>query len=344
MPATNLNQYYSSQGKNLPGLTERGQQFEKLGLGKAADYKGTVEQNSTLLGKLSGGGSAPISAASPTIVAPKATAQPVIQNTNSPQPTISSPQSNLPDNSLASVLVARGGYNPVDAANAAIGPRAAELAKEFGVSDGSHANDSVGSSNSRLQSLNDQLKQRQDALNKAISGANDNPWYSQAALEGQTKKIRDTAKGEMDSLVTQINSEQRYQSQLAAQQRADEQTKRASEKTIQSTDNQGNVIVTKYNSDTGEVISQSSLGAIGKASKTAKGKAGGGKVSTTPKKAEVVSTVGQGAALGKTYPDLLAFGSKYGLAPTEVYKIYTGTNYYGRAPDNVNPKTGLPNN
>src|SRR3990167_10596777 len=37
-------------------------------------------------------------------------------------------------NSLAQALVQRGGYNPTDAINASTGPRAAELAREFGVS------------------------------------------------------------------------------------------------------------------------------------------------------------------------------------------------------------------
>ena len=37
-------------------------------------------------------------------------------------------------NQLAQILVQRGGYNPTDAANAAKGPRAQELAREFGIS------------------------------------------------------------------------------------------------------------------------------------------------------------------------------------------------------------------
>lgn len=50
--ATNLYEYYTSQGKNLPSIQERAVIYEQKGLGKASDYKGTSSQNTQLLGSL----------------------------------------------------------------------------------------------------------------------------------------------------------------------------------------------------------------------------------------------------------------------------------------------------
>jgi hypothetical protein len=50
--ATNLYEYYTSQGSNLPSVQERAVIYEQQGLGKASDYKGTATQNTQLLGKL----------------------------------------------------------------------------------------------------------------------------------------------------------------------------------------------------------------------------------------------------------------------------------------------------
>ena len=50
--ATNLYEYYTSQGQNLPSVQERAVIYEQKGLGKASDYKGTASQNTQLLGAL----------------------------------------------------------------------------------------------------------------------------------------------------------------------------------------------------------------------------------------------------------------------------------------------------
>lgn len=47
--ATNLKDYYEAIGKTLPPVAERGLDFEKLGLGAAATYKGSLAQNEALL-------------------------------------------------------------------------------------------------------------------------------------------------------------------------------------------------------------------------------------------------------------------------------------------------------
>lgn len=50
---TNLFEYYTSKGQKLPSVQERAKTFESSGLGKAVDYQGTSEQNTSLLAKLS---------------------------------------------------------------------------------------------------------------------------------------------------------------------------------------------------------------------------------------------------------------------------------------------------
>lgn len=51
--ANTLYEYYTAQGKPLPTIQERGQLYGQYGLGDAASYAGTPEQNTALLGMLS---------------------------------------------------------------------------------------------------------------------------------------------------------------------------------------------------------------------------------------------------------------------------------------------------
>lgn len=50
--ATNLYDYYASQGKALPAVAERAGLYASTGLGTAADYRGTATQNEALLSAL----------------------------------------------------------------------------------------------------------------------------------------------------------------------------------------------------------------------------------------------------------------------------------------------------
>lgn len=62
--ASTLAEYYSGIGQSLPSVSERSKVYESKGLGSAAEYKGTAEQNTRLLGVLSGGGG---SSSSPSV-------------------------------------------------------------------------------------------------------------------------------------------------------------------------------------------------------------------------------------------------------------------------------------
>ncbi len=50
--ATTLNDYYSSKGQTLPAISSRAGTFAQLGLGSAADYTGSAQQNEELLSAL----------------------------------------------------------------------------------------------------------------------------------------------------------------------------------------------------------------------------------------------------------------------------------------------------
>jgi hypothetical protein len=53
---TNLNDYYAGKGAALPSLAVRGSAYQSFGLGDAASYTGTAQQNTALLGKLTASG------------------------------------------------------------------------------------------------------------------------------------------------------------------------------------------------------------------------------------------------------------------------------------------------
>ncbi len=140
MAANNLNEYYSQKGQALPSLSERAKLYESYGLGAASSYVGSVAQNTSFLGKLVGGSAAP----APTPPSPTNSAPPKVNNTTEATNYLQNFQTQIYNNNnpltsgfnssdLVSALVNRGGYNQIDAENAAKGPRAADLAKEFGV-------------------------------------------------------------------------------------------------------------------------------------------------------------------------------------------------------------------
>ena len=96
----------------------------------------------------------------------------------------------------------------------------------------------------------------------------------------------------------------------------------------------GEVWAVAINQDTGDVVKKTSLGIIGNVQ-------GSGTGTTEPKKSEITQSASQAAQAGKTYNDMLAFFVQYGMTPKDIYNVYTATNYYGRPPDNIDPKTGL---
>lgn len=146
-------------------------------------------------------------------------------------------------NPLAQALVQRGGYNQTDAINASQGPRAAELAREFGVSEGggqalggqtqaiSQSNGAVGQANNMLQNtygmvqqgLSD-VKSRYSQLLGEIKGQAGQDVASEFGRRGiptssgivQQAQGRETARRSSEALVSQTNAEYPFYSLLSS--------------------------------------------------------------------------------------------------------------------------------
>lgn len=96
--AKTLFEYYKSKGQALPGIKERSKTFEELGLGSAAIYRGTGEQNIALLKRLetippTPAPKPPVAPAGPPGVAPNLPVSAPVQ----PKATISTPSGSIAD-------------------------------------------------------------------------------------------------------------------------------------------------------------------------------------------------------------------------------------------------------
>ena len=91
---TNLYEYFQSVGKSLPSLQERGKLYEQYGLGSAATYGGSAQQNTSLLQKLVTPVATPVQQApvAPPVVPPAAPVSPVVSPSPvMPPPVVSAP-------------------------------------------------------------------------------------------------------------------------------------------------------------------------------------------------------------------------------------------------------------
>lgn len=123
---------------------------------------------------------------------------------------------------LAQALIDRGGYNPVDAANAAKGPRAAELAREFKVGiagslsqinkpsinlqdvyDKALISSNVGGYQSEADTFQKQIDQRRKALAETTAAIGDNPYLSEATMTGRIAKLSNKAEADINNYVNQ---------------------------------------------------------------------------------------------------------------------------------------------
>ena len=114
--------------------------------------------------------------------APMVTPQPVQQ----PAP---APEQNNP---LVSALMSKG-YSQADAINAANGPRAAELTKEYGVTTGTSNPNDFSSiykglyESSGITALEKEHEEKQKRANEAKASNNENPFYSEATRVGRIR-------------------------------------------------------------------------------------------------------------------------------------------------------------
>jgi hypothetical protein len=157
-------------------------------------YAGTAEQNTQLLNLLRGG-----SGVQPT---PQATTTPTATTQN---PGVSTTPTGGSD-ALVQALISKG-YNPTDAQNAANGPRAAELAKEYLGTGGNTGVSGVNTSflntptidlpslyqnmydTSGISDLQRTLSDQSKAFTEAKGAINDNPFLSEATRVGRVAKL-----------------------------------------------------------------------------------------------------------------------------------------------------------
>jgi hypothetical protein len=93
--AQTLYEYYKSKGQALPGIKERSKTYEDLGLGSAANYQGTYDQNVSLLNRLQSMPVTPASASKPPVAQNLPVSAPVQPDSTSS--TASAPSASLAD-------------------------------------------------------------------------------------------------------------------------------------------------------------------------------------------------------------------------------------------------------
>lgn len=166
-----------------------------------------------------------------------ATVQSVMPGAGTPQAAGSS------QSALEQVLIQKGGYNPTDAKNAAMGPRAAELAKEFGVSSGMGMGTSafgnqptidvealyntnfntpeINEANLKVSAVDAKILERQKARDEQVGIINDNPFYSEATRVGKINQLNEKYNAD----VTTLQNEKALAADVVAKKKADAEIK-----------------------------------------------------------------------------------------------------------------------
>ncbi len=126
--------------------------------------------------------------------------------------------------------------------------------------------------------IQSQIDAKKDALVTAQAGINDNPFYSEATRVGKSARLNSVAQQEIGNLQDSLNQQQK-------QQQLDQQAATPKTQVIQGTDEQGNTTAVVINTQTGAIVSKTSLGKINKSSPTKTTKTG------TPKAGQVDPTV-----------------------------------------------------
>jgi hypothetical protein len=379
--ASNLYEYYTSQGQALPTVSERAKLYSSYGLGTDA-YVGSATQNSALLSALSSGKTI----ATPQTATPQST--PTVQNT----PTTTQPTQGYDINSIVEAMMSKG-YNNRAEAEAVAKADPERFAREYlGIGNTSTSGMTAVPSldltslyndlynKEGISSLEADYTKLKTSYDTAVSKINDNPYLSEATRVGRVAKLTTDFNNQASTIQNKINSaktnvetkiglatKQYDITSQAAQQalsnfnsllssgalndaspstiaslaastglstdminsaiNASKQTK-ANTQVIQSTDNNGNVTVSVINSDTGEVVNQTSLGQIA----TSKSSSSGGSKETNYKTSfldDAKTITGQQTESGWVgqFPLLVAKYAPY-MTLTEIYKLYTQTDLY----------------
>jgi hypothetical protein len=384
--ASNLYEYYQSIGQNLPSIQERAKIFETSGLGSATGYMGTASQNAALLAKLASGGS----------VMPQATPQTVAQTTPqttqqvTTQPTAQTGGYDI--NAIVNAMLQKGYNNRAEAEAVAKGDPERFAREYLGVGGTTGATGATITqqptidltsiydnltNKAGINDLQNQLVQREQAYNLAVSKINDNPYLSEATRVGRIQKLttdyqnsvkplqaqiematsdvknrlgmatqqyeygvqaRETALNQFNSLLSSgalVGADASTIAQLAASTGISSSIiqsaitasgkKDVNIQVIKSEDDNGNVVVSVINTDTGDVIKQTSLGQVGTKTKVP---SGGGvtptKVSEQQFLEEAKTVTGQQTDTGWVgqFPLLVAKYAPY-FTLSKIYQLYS---------------------
>ena len=132
MASSTLYEYYTSRGKSLPSIQDRGKLFESYGLGPASSYGGTAEQNSLLLRSLQSGGASPQSTPQPQTSTPKMSSPDQANSyLNTFQNNMFSGNTALPSESQLIAAMKSKGHTEETARAAIAGRGIADLAREY---------------------------------------------------------------------------------------------------------------------------------------------------------------------------------------------------------------------
>lgn len=185
---------------------------------------------------------------------------------------------------------------------------------------------------SGISALETQLNDYTTKYTEALAKINDNPFLSEATRVGRVRKIEELYQDRVANLQNQIASkktdiqnqlsiaEKQYQYETEAQKTAAEQAATAAKKntqTIQSTDDSGNVTVTIIDQDTGDIISQKSLGQVEKSTKKT-GTSTGSSGLTSAQKTAVIKNARKSIAAVDTNTDKLLSQEEYTQAVMDI--------------------------
>lgn len=227
MAVNTLYDYYTSKGSALPSIDDRRKTYEQYGLGSAASYAGTAQQNTSLLQKLLAGSTAPVPVATqaPAVATPSAgTASGTGPNYASIARDAGS--AGLAPNDLQALFGAtpeeqkaardmiakQFGYDTEDAFIADAFKKPSQTTEQFYQS----AYEAAG-----LPTILSGITTKKDALNRAMGVVNDNPWYDEAFRRGEAARLQDLAGTDIQNLLDEYNLKHGHVKELVSMNATD---------------------------------------------------------------------------------------------------------------------------
>lgn len=133
--------------------------------------------------------------------------------------------------------------------------------------------DALTAAQAKIDNINKQISDKQQAAANAEKTENDNPFYSESSRVGRIKKIQDSLNADLTPLQQQLSiAQSEYDNTQKAQADAAKMAAPNNE-VVQSTDANGNVTLLTIDKKTGNIVSQNTIAGIGKTGKVGSSKA-----------------------------------------------------------------------